>query len=50
MALGIVVGADMYLFLEPLAEDAVVTLRRATPVTDIGALPDSSIKDGTGER
>lgn len=36
--LGIVVGEDMYLFLEPCAESAVVTLRRTTPVVQIEAV------------
>jgi hypothetical protein len=32
---GIVLGADMYLRLEPLAPTAIMTLRRTTPVVQI---------------
>lgn len=37
---GVVVGEDMWLTLEPLADWADVTVRRSTPVTRIDPLPD----------
>jgi len=40
MSHGIVVGKDMYLYLEPLDPAASLTLRRTTPVVAIDELPD----------
>lgn len=39
MANGIVVGQDMWLFLEPLDPAAALTLRRTTPVVEVEQLP-----------
>lgn len=39
MSNGIVVGLDMYLYLEPLDPDADLTLRRTTPVLELKELP-----------
>lgn len=39
MSHGIVVGEDMYLYLEPLNPAADLTLRRTTPVVAIDELP-----------
>jgi len=36
---GIVVGEDMYLYLEPLDPAAALTLRRTTPVVAVEELP-----------
>ncbi len=36
---GIVVGEDMYLYLEPLDPAADLTLRRTTPVVEVVPLP-----------
>lgn len=36
---GIIVGEDMYLYLEPLDPAADLTLRRTTPVIEVEALP-----------
>lgn len=40
MSHGIVVGEDMYLYLEPLDAAADLTLRRTTPVIAIDELPE----------
>jgi hypothetical protein len=42
MSNGIVVGNDMWLYLEPLDPAADLTLRRTTPVVAIDALPEVS--------
>jgi hypothetical protein len=39
MSNGIVVGEDMYLYLEPLDPAADLTLRRTTPVLEVVPLP-----------
>jgi hypothetical protein len=36
---GIIVGEDMYLYLEPLDPAADLTVRRTTPVVDVEELP-----------
>jgi hypothetical protein len=40
MSHGIVIGEDMYLYLEPLDPAADLTLRRTTPVIAIDAMPE----------
>jgi len=40
MSHGIVIGEDMYLYLEPLDPAADLTLRRTTPVVAIDELPE----------
>ncbi|WP_217615959.1 hypothetical protein [Cellulomonas sp. GbtcB1] len=39
MSSGIVAGQDMWLYLEPLAPEADLTLRRTTPVVAVDTLP-----------
>jgi hypothetical protein len=39
MSIGIVVGRDTWLYLEPLDPAADLTLRRTTPVVDVEELP-----------
>lgn len=39
MSNGIVVGQDMWLYLEPLDPAAALTLRRTTPVVGVAELP-----------
>jgi hypothetical protein len=39
MSNGIVVGRDMYLYLEPLDPAADLTMRRTTPVLEVEELP-----------
>lgn len=40
MANGIVVGLDMWMYLEPLDPAADLTVRRTTPVVTVDELPE----------
>jgi hypothetical protein len=47
MANGIVVGLDMWMYLEPLDPAADLTLRRTAPVVEGGAAPPSGVRELT---
>jgi hypothetical protein len=44
MSNGLVVGLDMWLFLEPLDPTADLTIRRTTPVVEVEELPPSGFR------